>query len=250
MMQPSQMKTLAPAALALLAGLAIGHYAIPSQSPVAAPVVAPDDSGAPQTLTPEDSTAAPIVTPSEPSSIATAESVPTEILDLKKKLETAEKELKDFREAARIEPVYDEPEVREKLANELLDLTNSKEQIESAFGQSAEMILKDNKDPEKKQALTALFNKYFSWDVIGPEFVRIYTEVFSAEDLQRINKFYQSDSGRLMLDKQPALMGKTMEVMQKLNEKNLPKMMEELTKIIPPKDPKAAPTREKFAEPH
>lgn len=250
MTQAFRLQTLAPAALALLAGLALGHYAIPSQTSVAAPTTAEETAQTAQTSLSQSPAAPSGTAPSPSPSQDTLETAPSEISDLKQKLASAEKELKGFREAARIEPVYDEPEVREKLANELLELTSSKEQIESAFGQSAELILKDNKDPEKKKALTALFNKHFSWDVIGPEFVRIYTEVFTAEDLQRINKFYQSDSGQLMLEKQPALMGKTMEVMQKLNEKNLPKMMEEIAKIVPPKDPKATASPEKVAEPH
>ncbi|MES2745149.1 MAG: DUF2059 domain-containing protein [Bdellovibrionota bacterium] len=222
-------------AVALTAGVGIGHYVASAKverAPASSTAVSPSISHEPSAAVAPVSNPAP--TGAEGVDV-TQISPSAQVEDLQKKLATAEKELKTYREAEKIVPIYDDVETRQKLATELLDVSGSKEQIEEAFAKSAEIMLKDNKDPEKKKAVAAIFNKYFSWETMAPEFVRIYSEVYSVEDMQRIGKFYASDAGRIMLEKQPELMGKTMETMQKLNEKNLPKMMEEMQKVLPAK---------------
>ncbi len=237
-MSSSVLKIALASAVALTAGAGLGHYvasakvdkaqvesAAPSPSISHEPAAAVPPASEPQTAVSDG------VGPAQMSPAVQIET-------LQKKLTAAEKELKSYRDSETIIPVYDDAETRQKLATELLDVSGSKEQIEQAFAKSAEIMLKDNKDPEKKKAVTAIFNKYFSWETMSPEFVRIYSEVYSAEDMQRLGKFYASEAGRIMLEKQPEVMGKTMETMQKLNEKNLPKMMEEMQKVLPVKSSK------------
>jgi hypothetical protein len=235
-MQSSVVKALAASILALTLGVGIGHYATVSRAlPVPKALEVADHPATHETPGPKSESSSPkaIAESTARSDEGQSRASTSEVEALQQKLAAAQKELKAYHEAEKIEPLYDDVETRRKLATEILDLTGSKEQIEKAFSQSAEMMMKNNKDPETKKAVEGIFNKYFSWEAMAPEFVRIYAEVFSTEDMQRISKFYASDAGRLMLEKQPELMSKTMETMQKLNEKNLPKLMEEMQKVLP-----------------
>lgn len=49
-----------------------------------------------------------------------------------------------------------------------------------------------------------------SWEKLSPMYVKIYSEVFSEEEINGILAFYESPAGRAMLTKTPALIAKTM----------------------------------------
>ncbi|RZA10290.1 MAG: hypothetical protein EOP10_35060, partial [Proteobacteria bacterium] len=133
-------------AVALTAGVGIGHYVASAKverAPASSTAVSRSISHEPSAAVAPVSNPAP--TGAEGVDV-TQISPSAQVEDLQKKLATAEKELKTYREAEKIVPIYDDVETRQKLATELLDVSGSKEQIEEAFAKSAEIMLKDNKD--------------------------------------------------------------------------------------------------------
>ncbi len=50
-------------------------------------------------------------------------------------------------------------------------------------------------------------------DKIRPQLVRLYSETYSAEEIDGILAFYESPAGRALLDKRPVIMSKTMALM-------------------------------------
>lgn len=72
---------------------------------------------------------------------------------------------------------------------------------------------------EAMEALTMSFDKsreYFAWERLSPMFTDIYMEVFTASELRGLIVFYQSDIGKVFVEKQPQLMEATMQKMQGL----------------------------------
>jgi hypothetical protein len=63
-------------------------------------------------------------------------------------------------------------------------------------------------------------------------FSKVYTDVFSAQELNDMAEFYRSDVGAAMLKKQPEVMQKTMQVVQQVNQEAQPKMMAEMEAIM------------------
>jgi hypothetical protein len=53
-----------------------------------------------------------------------------------------------------------------------------------------------------------------SWQKIRPQYVKLYSETFSDEEINGMLAFYESPAGRAMLQKMPALVTKVMEVAQ------------------------------------
>lgn len=148
------------------------------------------------------------------------------IADLQLELVRKNVELAKYQADETLPPIEDSPEERERLANEMLDLTHTKDQIEGSFSQASKILMK-NEDPDKQEAMQRIFNKYYSWDQLSKGFTKIFSEVYSAEDMQKINRFYQSEEGRLMLDKQPELTMKIMTLVAEINQKNMPQMSKE-----------------------
>ena len=59
-----------------------------------------------------------------------------------------------------------------------------------------------------KQVMMEFFSKYMNYESLKPQMVELYIETFSAKELQRINAFYQTPTGRKTIEVMPQLMGK------------------------------------------
>lgn len=63
-----------------------------------------------------------------------------------------------------------------------------------------------------------------SWEKMRPQYVKLYAETFSDEEISGMLAFYGSPAGRAMLEKMPALVTKIMEVAQAQMKDILPEM--------------------------
>jgi len=59
-----------------------------------------------------------------------------------------------------------------------------------------------------KTVMMEFFSKYMSWESLKPEFLKIYSETFSASELREINAFYATDTGKKTIREMPALMAR------------------------------------------
>jgi hypothetical protein len=73
-----------------------------------------------------------------------------------------------------------------------------------------------------------------SWEKMRPQYVMLYAETFSDEEISGMLAFYGSPAGRAMLEKMPALVTKIMEVAQAQMKDILP----EIQRIIRESAPK------------
>jgi hypothetical protein len=53
-----------------------------------------------------------------------------------------------------------------------------------------------------------------SWDKMRPQYIKLYSETFSDEEISGMLAFYESPPGRAMLQKMPELVTKVMQVAQ------------------------------------
>ena len=158
----------------------------------------------------------------------------TEIIQLREELAKKSLALKNL-EASLVDktllspekPTDDSLETREKFAADLLDLTQSRQLIEGAFQTSAKMMVKEP-NPEMQEALNALIQKHYDWEKMEKVFTKVYTDLFTADEIANIAAFYRSEVGQSLIKKQPDIMTKTMSLVQEINQETLPKLNEEL----------------------
>jgi len=85
----------------------------------------------------------------------------------------------------------------------------------------AEQLEKTNLTPEKKaqaeqamRKMSRVLEDRLSWEKLKPIYVKIYDEIFTADELSGIVTFYRSPAGRAMVEKMPLLMSKAMTAVQ------------------------------------
>jgi hypothetical protein len=84
-------------------------------------------------------------------------------------------------------------------------------QVESAGG-----------TPESKATALELMNRLadqigqrMDWQKLKPEYVKLYAEVFTEEEIEGMVAFYKTPAGHAMIEKMPALLSKSMEIGQR-----------------------------------
>jgi uncharacterized protein len=70
------------------------------------------------------------------------------------------------------------------------------------------------REEETRSKIMDLIKSRMQWDKMRPQYVKLYSETFSDEEISGMLAFYESQAGRAMLAKMPVLMGKTMSLVQ------------------------------------
>lgn len=149
-------------------------------------------------------------------------------------------------------------EVRTKLASELLQTIQVDKILTQTFDSMKDMqkqaIMKMAKDPESQALAVEIQDKVFnlmkkemSWEILKPEFEKLYAETYSAEELDGLLKFYQSPLGKKFIEKQPEMQRKTMLMVQQMMMRVMPKI-QALTMELEQKARDAAKNAESAAE--
>jgi len=128
---------------------------------------------------------------------------------------------------------------RRAMAEELLSLMNVQETIEKSFAMIKQMI---PAQMEKVKQVTGQTNMpanvsgqtdkmmdmmalELSWDKMKEDYITLYADTFTEEELKGIIAFYKSPAGQAFIKKQPELMKRSMEMSQKAMLQIMPKIL-------------------------
>jgi len=73
-----------------------------------------------------------------------------------------------------------------------------------------------------------LFREHLSWSALEPEYVRVYSEVFTERELREMIAFYETPLGQKMLDKLPVAAARTQTIMMERMQRAMPQIMERM----------------------
>lgn len=136
-----------------------------------------------------------------------------------------------------------------KLAEELLtlmDVPRNMEQMVESFKKMQMTQLKNVDIPQEaldqvksmQNKMMDLMAQEMSWDKLKQDYVSVYADTLTEQELRGIIRFYKSSVGQRFLKKTPEMMKRVMELSQKQMAKVMPKvqelmktMMEELKTI-------------------
>lgn len=135
-------------------------------------------------------------------------------------------------------PIEVEPK-KEALADQLIRIMKLEESMngsldrvkamaENQTNALAERMGVDLSDPEtaeviRMRVLELVLSEY-RWSALRPEFIKIYTDLFSVEELRGLIEFYRSPLGQTLLDKQGELIRRSTEVSQSRAAELLPQI--------------------------
>lgn len=127
---------------------------------------------------------------------------------------------------------------RRAMAEDLLNLMNMRENIEKSFAMIKQMI---PAQMEKMKQATGQTNmpanvsgqtdkmmemmaQELSWDKMKEDYITLYADTFTEEELKGIIAFYKSPAGQAFIKKQPELTKRSMEMSQKFMLQVMPKI--------------------------
>ena len=139
---------------------------------------------------------------------------------------------------------------RRAMAEELLNVMNMQDTIEKSFAMVKQMIpaqmekmkqvTGDTNMPANVSSQTDkimdMLAKEMSWNKMKADYITLYAEMFTEQELKDTVAFYKSPTGQAFIKKQPELMKRSMEISQKVIMQIMPKiqaMTEELKKAVP-----------------
>ncbi len=123
------------------------------------------------------------------------------------------------------------------LADELLTVMRSEKLIDQVMQQvsasTQQQMSAMNVPPEMKAAseqmnkeLMTYLRQTLDWTKLKPQFVDMYADVFSEDELRQVLVFYKSPAGQAFLDKTPQLMQRSVTMMQGLMADVMPHIQE------------------------
>lgn len=74
--------------------------------------------------------------------------------------------------------------------------------------------------------MTAFMREEFSWDKMEGPMIDVYLSNFTAQEIEDLLNLYRSDTGRLLVEKTPIVMGEMLNTGQQMVEELLPKLEE------------------------
>jgi uncharacterized protein len=120
----------------------------------------------------------------------------------------------------------------------MLNLVNMKETLEKTSSMLKQMVVaqiqKIKPAPEDSAAqakVTSFMEKTMdlvshemSWDKVKDEYITVYAETFTEQELKDIIAFYKTASGEALIKKQPEVMRRSLELSQKMMGQIMPKV--------------------------
>ena len=122
---------------------------------------------------------------------------------------------------------------------ELLQVTKSDQMLKQSLDQVRQMqtaeLSKAQLSSEDKAKSAAVFDKInkamadrLSWDNLKPQFIKLYSDLFTEEEIVNVLGFYKSPAGQAFLTKMPMLMKRSMA----LGQAAMADFQEEMQKIL------------------
>ena len=112
---------------------------------------------------------------------------------------------------------------------ELLSLMDMEKFMSQTLDTMMESQIRMNPAMEQfRDVFKKFFSKHFSWKSLEEEFVKLYKEEFTEDEIIELIKFYKTDIGRKTIKKLPLLMQKG----SQLGEKRVMENIQELEQMI------------------
>lgn len=109
------------------------------------------------------------------------------------------------------------------LSEKLLTVMEMQKTLEQSFRGVTKMMPGGEQSAAGQQVMEIIM-KELSWENIKGDYIELYAEVFTIEELKGLIAFYESPAGQAFVKKQPELNQKSMMLSQKMMMKIMPKL--------------------------
>ena len=117
----------------------------------------------------------------------------------------------------------------EQAAKDMLDCMNMGETFSKTIDSTLDLQIQQNPAlKSKRKAMKTFFDRYMSWASLEGDFIKIYTESFTEDELKQLTAFYNTPVGKKSVRLMPEMTRKGGEIGNRRGQEN----MHELVKLL------------------
>lgn len=121
----------------------------------------------------------------------------------------------------------DEPPPGEMQAvREFLEVTRMRENMARTMEATLASGLGEEMPPGFADAMRAFFEEHFQYEDLEPGFIRMYTDLFTEEELRAMIAFYRTPAGQRMVELTPEIARRTQDVTAEIMDDAMPELMD------------------------
>lgn len=124
--------------------------------------------------------------------------------------------------AAQPEPSPGEMEA----VRELLEVSRTRENFIRAMELGMEQGGGAELTPRVREALRTFMDEHFRYEDLEPEFIQMYTELFTEAEIREMSAFYRTPLGQRMVEMLPELSARSQAIAQERLQAAMPQLME------------------------
>ena len=133
-----------------------------------------------------------------------------------------------------------------KAAEKLLTLMDMETVLRRSIDEMLKAQIAQNPGIAPFEAVMRQFlMKHMSWDSLKADTIEIYMAEFTEKELEELNRFYQTEVGKKMVDKMPTLMGKGAELGAKRVQEHMPELQAAIAAEAKKQQPKEGEKKKK-----
>jgi hypothetical protein len=115
---------------------------------------------------------------------------------------------------------------------ELLEASRTRENFIRAMELGMEQGGMGELTPAMRQALREFMNEHFRYEDLEPDMIRIYTDLYTEEDIRGMTAFYRTPLGERMVATLPELSAATQGVVQQRLQAVMPLLIQRITEVM------------------
>lgn len=128
---------------------------------------------------------------------------------------------------AAAQPGQGEPSASEvRAARELLEVSRTRENFIEAMELGMEQGGMMELTPAVREALRKFMNEHLAYDDLEPDFIRLYTDVFTEEELRGLAAFYRTPLGRRVVETLPRMSAESQRIVNERLQPLMPQLIE------------------------
>ena len=109
----------------------------------------------------------------------------------------------------------DASESEQQAALDLLETMNTQQTFEASMDAMLDMQMEQNPAATQLEPIMReFFAEHLAWEEIQPDYVALYTDLYTEDELKGIIEFYQTDVGQKMVEVMPEMAVRSQQIAQ------------------------------------
>lgn len=109
---------------------------------------------------------------------------------------------------------------------EFLEVTRVREMLPRTMEAMFSGALGDQMPPGFADVMREFMTEHFRYERLEPGYIRVYTELFTEEELRALVAFYRTPAGQRFVELTPELAARTQEITAEIMEDAMPELMQ------------------------